>query len=160
MRNSFLNLILLRDKINFPRENISWILILVSSFLCGCMQDVAMLNGAYHPYLSKSLCVFSLKGKVSRLTSVSIILDENNILDLNRDQIKERDIYFDQNSEYFFAMESMREKKFQDRIPCRKQVIRARYRQLDQELVLDLKFNGQKNQSFVIRENKDGFLYE
>ncbi|TGM52036.1 hypothetical protein EHQ91_16615 [Leptospira biflexa] len=124
------------------------------------MPDVVMVNSAYHPYLSKSLCIVSLKGKTNRITSVSIVLDEDNILELNRDQIKEKDIYFEKNSEYFFSMESTREKNFQDRIPCRKQVIRIRYRLLDQEKVLDLQFNGQKNQSFVIKENKDGVLYE
>ncbi|TGM45993.1 hypothetical protein [Leptospira vanthielii] len=160
MRNSFKISVLYRKRFSFSKEIISRTIILVFFILVGCMPNVVMVNSAYHPYLAKSLCGFSIRGKVGGIVSVSIVLDEDNNLELNRDQIKERDIYFDHNSEYFFSMQSMREKNFQDRIPCRKQIIRIRYRLLDQEKVLDLQFNGQKNQNFVIKEKKDGVLYE
>jgi hypothetical protein len=130
-----------------------------SIILLGCISNEVRYNSAYHPYLFKSLCVFTITGEINRLIAVSIVLDEKNMTELNPEEIKARDVSFHQNGEYFIPTESVKENKITDRIPCKKQIIRLRYQLKGIEQILDLDFLGKNNQQYVLKEKKDGSLF-
>ncbi|TGK50045.1 hypothetical protein EHQ16_12630 [Leptospira kanakyensis] len=138
---------------------IKYLFLLLLLLLASCYPSVVKVHSVYHPYLIKNLCNVSILGKFDRVRSISIFLEEDNILDLNAEEVREKEIFLDQGSEYFFPVESFRDSVFKQKIPCKKQTIRVRYVISDGTQILDIKTKGLKIQNFVIKDSKEGLFY-
>lgn len=131
-------------------------------FLCftfSCLEREVYIKFPYHPYLSKYRCQFSILSNVNSINSVSIVLNDSNILDLDEQEIEAKGIVVDKNSEYQFSKIPKKLELFNEIIPCKKQIIRLRYQFADQEKNLDLVFKGNSKQKFIINEGKNGELF-
>lgn len=127
-------------------------------FLIGCIHREVTIQSTYHPYFIKNLCNISIGGELDRIKSISLLLDEENILNSKEDKIKNVEIVYDQGSEYFFPFEPGPGVVFKEKIPCKKQTIRLRFLPPYELQSLDLSFKGEKQQDYVIKKGKIGFL--
>lgn len=134
-------------------------LILVTVLLLiGCIHREVTIQSTYHPYFIKNLCNISISGELDRIKSISFLLNEENILNSNGDKINNAEIIYDQGSEYIFPFEPGPGVVFKEKIPCQKQTIRLRFLPPYELQSLDLSYKGAKQQDYVIKKGKKGFL--
>lgn len=137
---------------------LKYLILVLSLFLTGCIHREVLVSASYHPYLIKNLCHISIGGELDRIKSISLVLNEENILNSKDEKSKNLEIVYDQGSEYFFPFESGTGVVFKEKIPCEKQTIRLRFHSPDDHESLDLLFKGAKQQDFIIKKEKSGFL--
>ncbi|MGE8719710.1 hypothetical protein ACO2KH_00095 [Leptospira terpstrae] len=133
--------------------------ILILLLIANCDSTITT-QYAYHPYLASRLCPLVISGELENIESISILLDQNNVFDVDKEVVDELGIHTDPDSEYRLPLKINPKKGFSHKIPCRNQIVRMRYYLNYIEKYLDIHFEKDQKKKFVIKKDpKLGELY-
>ncbi|TGM62544.1 hypothetical protein EHQ94_03820 [Leptospira meyeri] len=137
-----------------------FILLMMTLLMIGNCDTTITTKYSYHPYLTNRLCPLVISGSLDEIESISILLDQTNVFDVDPEVVEELGIHTDPNAEYKLPLKINPKNVFFHKIPCRNQTIRIRYLLNGIEKSLDFHFEKDQKKKFVIKkDSKLGELY-